>query len=147
MSSSPKHTPRGWLRRAGLARDESGSIAVEFALICPVLILFVGGIIEGGLLLYTWGNMEHLGRQAARAVAVGAASNAQAETFVESKMTSSIGAMAVNATVTTSAGATAFENAVTVTVTITSAELAKILPFGIFSLTSLQSTVSLRLET
>lgn len=147
MRTPVENRIRAWLRRTGLIRDDSGSIAVEFALICPVLLLLLGGIVEGGLLLYTWGNMEHVGRQAARAVAVGAASQAQAETFVETKMTNSIGALVVDATVTTSAGATAFENQVTVRVTVTGTELAKILPFGIFSLTNLESTVSLRLET
>ncbi len=147
MRPSLTSMARAWRRRRRLSRNEAGSIAVEFALICPVLLAFVGGIIEGGLLLYTWGNMEHVGRQAARAVAVGAASQAQAETFVETKMSSSIGALVANATVTTSAGATAFENQVTVRVTVTGAELARMLPFGIFSLTNLETTVSLRLET
>jgi Flp pilus assembly protein TadG len=147
MQPPRKSRARAWVRRTGLVRSESGSIAVEFALICPVLLLFIGGIIEGGLLLYTWGNMEHISRQAARAVAVGAASQAQAKTFAESMMRSSVGGMVATATVTTSAGATPFENQVAVQVTVTGTELAKILPFGIFSLTTLQSAVSLRLET
>jgi hypothetical protein len=91
--------------------------------------------------------MEHVGRQAARAVAVGAATEDEAESFIASKMHQAVGALAVSASVTTSAGATAFENAVTARVTVPGSELVKILPFGLFRLTTLESVVSLRLET
>jgi Flp pilus assembly protein TadG len=140
-------TVRALLRRAGLARDESGATAIEFALVLPVLILVVGGIFEGGLVLHTWGRMEHVGRQAARAVAVGAATEDEAESFIASKMQQSMGALAVTASVTTSVGANAFENAVVARVTVPGSELVRILPFGLFRLTSLESVVSLRRET
>jgi Flp pilus assembly protein TadG len=134
-------------RRRGLVANETGAVAIEFAFICPILLAFVGGIVEGSLLLYTWGNMEHLSRQAARAVAIGAATDAQAISFVNTKMQSSLGKLAVTTAVVTSAGATPLENQVTVRVTVTGAQLARMLPFGIFRLTNLESTVSLRLET
>jgi Flp pilus assembly protein TadG len=147
MARSFNNALRALVRRTGLVRNESGSIAVEFALICPMLFVLVGGVIEGGMLLYTWGNMEHISRQAARAVAVGAATQAEAKTFIDSKMRTSVGAMTVTATVSTSAGATPLEDQVVVRVTVAGTELAKILPFGIFRLTNLESNVSLRLET
>jgi Flp pilus assembly protein TadG len=135
------------LRRSGLGRNENGAVAVEFAFLLPILMFLVGGIIEGGILLYTWGNMEHVSRQAARAVAIGAATQAQASTFVTSKMHSSMGSLAVTTMVTTTAGANPFENQVTVRLTVAGTELARMLPFGIFRLANLESTVSLRLET
>jgi Flp pilus assembly protein TadG len=55
---------------------------VEFSLVLPALALLAGGIMEGGFLFYTWGNMEHVGRQAARAVAIGEATPDEARTFV-----------------------------------------------------------------
>ena len=135
------------LPRKGLVANETGAVAIEFAFICPILLAFVGGIVEGSLLLYTWGNMEHLSRQAARAVAIGAATDAQAINFVNTKMQSSLGKLIVTTAVATSNGATPLENQVTVRVTVTGAQLARMLPFGIFRLTNLESTVSLRLET
>jgi Flp pilus assembly protein TadG len=135
------------LRRSGLVRDENGAVAIEFAFLCPILLAFVGGIVEGSLLLYTWSNMEHLSRQAARAVAIGAATQTQAVNFVTTKMQSSLGSLTATTTVVTSTGTNPFENQVTVRVTVTGTQLARMLPFGIFRLANLESTVSLRLET
>ena len=134
------------LRRNPL-RDEAGGIAVEFALTLPVLMLLVGGIVDGGLLIYTWGNMEHVGRQAARAVAIGAATQQQARDYVAAKLLSSTGGLVPTTTVTTTIGATPLESEVVVQVTVPRTQLIKVLPFRIFALQSLQSTVRVRLET
>ena len=126
--------------------DEKGSTAVEFALVCPVLLLLVAGVVEGGLLLYTWGNMEHIARQAARTAASCTITAAQAETFVETKMAESIGSPTATATVSIVPGATPIEDEVIVQVTVPEGELGALLPFGIFRLASLSSTVTMHYE-
>lgn len=57
-------------RRFG--RDQRGSPAVEFALIAPVLILFVFGIVQFGFAFYTYNEMMNGAREGARRMAVGA---------------------------------------------------------------------------
>ena len=52
-----------WLR---LKRDPSGSVAVEFALLLPVYIAFMFGIIEFGRMIWTRNTMEFAAETAAR---------------------------------------------------------------------------------
>lgn len=54
-----------------LARDERGSPAVEFALIAPVLMLFLFGIVQFGFAFYTYNEMLNGAREGARRLAVG----------------------------------------------------------------------------
>jgi len=54
------------------ARDERGSPAVEFAMIAPVLMLLVLGIVQFGFLFYTYNEMMNGAREGARRLAVGA---------------------------------------------------------------------------
>lgn len=128
-------------------RDESGGVAVEFALTLPILIMLLGAILDGALLIYTWGNMEHISRQAARAVAIGAATNQQARDYVAAKMLGSTGGLVATATVTTTVSANPMESEVVVQVTVPRTELLKVLPFRAFGLERLQSTARVRLET
>lgn len=65
MSNFKKRTNR-------LARDERGSPAVEFALIAPVLILLILGIVQFGFAFYTYNEMMNGAREGARRLAVGA---------------------------------------------------------------------------
>jgi Flp pilus assembly protein TadG len=51
-------------------RDESGASAVEFALTAPVFFLFVFGIVEFGLLLWTQVGMQRGAELAARCATV-----------------------------------------------------------------------------
>jgi Flp pilus assembly protein TadG len=60
------HTARGFLR------DQRGSPAVEFALIAPVLMLLVFGIVQFGFAFYTYNEMLNGAREGARRLAVGA---------------------------------------------------------------------------
>jgi len=55
---------------ARLIRDERGGAAVEFALVVPVLITFVFGIIQFGFLFSIYNTMVHAAREGARAMAV-----------------------------------------------------------------------------
>ena len=55
---------RSWLRRAWrgmrrLARCEDGIAAVEFALIGPVLLVMISGVVEGGRLYYFQASLQN----------------------------------------------------------------------------------------
>lgn len=65
----PTRTPIDWigLRRA---RDQRGVIAVEFALIVPVLLLLVLGIFEFGFGYHAWDATQNAAREGARLGAV-----------------------------------------------------------------------------
>jgi Flp pilus assembly protein TadG len=57
-------------------RGQSGAAAVEFALVLPVLLLLLFGIIEFGRLMTTYSTVRSAGREAARyGSAVGQSSN------------------------------------------------------------------------
>ena len=53
-----------------LLKDKSGANAVEFAIVVPVLLLIVLGIIQFGIILFTYNNMVQAAREAARTLAV-----------------------------------------------------------------------------
>lgn len=53
-----------------MVRDERGVAMVEFALIAPVLLLIVAGMLGFGRLLFYWVDANHLANEAARWAAV-----------------------------------------------------------------------------
>jgi hypothetical protein len=52
------------------ARDQRGAIAVEFALIVPILLLLVLGILEFGFAYHSWDATQNAAREGARLGAV-----------------------------------------------------------------------------
>lgn len=58
------------MRLATLWRDKRGASALEFALTAPVFILFLFGVIELGLVLWTQMGMQHGAQMAARCATV-----------------------------------------------------------------------------
>lgn len=58
------------MKRSRLIRDESGTTALEFALTAPVFFLFIFGIIEIGLLLWTQIGIQHGAEMAARCASI-----------------------------------------------------------------------------
>lgn len=52
-------------------KDEQGASAVEFALVLPILLLLIFGIIEFGLLYHDYLAVTHAAREGARMAAVG----------------------------------------------------------------------------
>jgi hypothetical protein len=60
-----------WTSRAsGLGSDERGQGVVEFALILPVFVLLITGIIQFGIALNYWLDMQRIANQGARWAAV-----------------------------------------------------------------------------
>lgn len=60
------------MKSSAFWRDESGTSALEFALTAPVFFLFIFGIIEFGLLLWTQIGLQHGAEMAARCASVNA---------------------------------------------------------------------------
>lgn len=77
------------LRSQRFARDGAGSAAVEIALILPVLLMFLLGVMEFGRLFFTQASLQYAVSQAARCRAIGAAacaSDSQTASFAASKV-------------------------------------------------------------
>ncbi len=58
---------------ANLWHDQRGASALEFGLTAPVFFLFIFGIIEGGLLLWTQIGLQHGAEMAARCASINTA--------------------------------------------------------------------------
>lgn len=56
--------------RTGAERDDRGAVAVEFALVLPVLMTIVLGVVTGGMVLNRQLSVSHAAREAARYGAV-----------------------------------------------------------------------------
>ena len=54
-----------------IKRDIKGVAAVEFAIVLPILLTLVLGILEGGLLFQLQNTMTHQAREAVREIALG----------------------------------------------------------------------------
>ncbi len=67
--------------------EQSGASAAEFALVLPILITVLFGVIQFGSVLFVYNNMQNAAREAAREFAVGkltteAATRAYAENYL-----------------------------------------------------------------
>lgn len=74
MPDHPRHrslAPRPHRRRSSRSRRERGAAAVELALVAPVLLTFVFGIVEFGLAFSAQASVSAAARQGARTMAVG----------------------------------------------------------------------------
>lgn len=69
-------------RRRHFARDEAGSNSVEFALLLPVLITLLFGIIEFGLIIYTLNTAQSAARDVTRQLATNRITASQAPSAV-----------------------------------------------------------------
>ena len=68
------------------ARDESGVAALEFAIILPVLVIMLTGIIQVGGILFIQNHMGDVARETARNLVVGELSGSEAQQFAEDKL-------------------------------------------------------------
>ena len=62
--------------------DTSGTSAVEFALVAPVLVFMVLGALEYGMMFYTQAAMQHAARDSVRQVSLGQLTDANAPAYV-----------------------------------------------------------------
>jgi TadE-like protein len=68
------HLIRNWRHGRHILRPERGQAVVEFALILPVLLLVLFGIVKMGIAATSWSNETHLANEAARFAAVNSCS-------------------------------------------------------------------------
>lgn len=97
---------------------EGGAAAVEFALILPVLLMLVGGVIDFGNMYYNQILMSNAARDGARLIASNPATGGWSTTYIQTRISNSASPLSVNSAATSwncgTSGAT-----VTVTVTRT----------------------------
>ncbi len=67
-------------------RSESGVSAVEFAIIVPVLMTIVMGVLEFGMILYTFNSSENAARDVARRLATNRLTTAQASDTAKAEL-------------------------------------------------------------
>ncbi len=130
-----------------LLKDKSGANAVEFAIVVPVLLLIVLGIIQFGIILFTYNNMVQAAREAARTLAVQETTAADAQTIALNQLAFS----GLPFTVTICepvtvpcAGAPLSDVSVTIAVPLSEATLVDIL--GLFATGDLEASVTMRKE-
>src|SRR3546814_2393043 len=73
---------RNW-RQDWQQRARSGAAAVEFAIVLPVFLMILFGIIQFGSVLFLHNNMVNAAREAARRMSVAELDKAGAETYAE----------------------------------------------------------------
>ena len=77
-----------------LGRDRRGTTSLEFVLVAPLLILFLIGIIETSLMLWTWQAIDAVAVDTARCVAIGSTTCASPQSYaVQRANTYGIGSM------------------------------------------------------
>ncbi len=73
-------------RARRLCHDDSGIAAVEFALVLPILLLLLGGIMQFGSLFFIQNNMTDVARDSARRLAVGELTSADTPQYVQDSL-------------------------------------------------------------
>ena len=102
-------------RLAKLCRQDDGATAVEFALIAPVLVALLMGIIEFGMILFTYTTAGAASRDVARRIATGRIAASAASTTLTPQLPAWVRSYATVA-VTQTTPATASTNIITVNV-------------------------------
>ena len=65
------------------ARSRSGAAAVEFAIVLPIFLMILFGIIQFGSVLFLHNNMVNAARETARRMSVGALTTADAPAYAQ----------------------------------------------------------------
>lgn len=119
--------PASLLKRLGIRRD--GSVAVEFALVTPILMGLLFGTIEYGLSLFTYSSMQTAARDVTRQMAVNTVASTAAVAEIRSRLP---GWMRTNATITVSQSA-AGNAATNVYTTVVSVPMSKASPINFYT--------------
>ena len=130
-------------RSCRLGRCRSGSAAVEFGLVLPVLLLFVLSALQGSLLLFTQNNMVSATNEVARRLAVGEITESQAKQIAAERLPSWVGEPGITVSQTGGSGAGAI---VRVTMTVPMKRAAIVDPLGYLAGSDLAAGTSVRIE-
>ncbi|MDX1711996.1 MAG: TadE/TadG family type IV pilus assembly protein [Rhodovibrionaceae bacterium] len=125
-------------------RGRNGTSAIEFAIILPVFLLFLFGIIQFGFILYTQSDMFNAAREAARRLSVDETmTESQAQSIAENYLTS----WPLSFTVTAENTGTTGDDFVRVTVTVPMSDAAFLADIvGLFEDRTLSAQVVMREE-
>lgn len=127
------------------AKDEEGAAAVEFALLLPVVVAVLFGIIEFGFIMYTRQVMYMAAREAARSFVTGTSADAsEAVTAAGTTLTNGIinGAYTITANVTNLGTATG-QVSVTITTTLADAAILNAIPNYSFGAATMTATTNM----
>ncbi len=142
MYRSPS-SKKDFLRRAArVIERREGISSVEFAIIGPVFLLILFGMISFGSVLFTHNNMINAARESARRMAVGDLNTTEAEAFANNYLTG----MGVTFTVNAQDPAPSDPDDVSVDISVSAEDVALVNFPGIFDGRTLQVTVTMMKE-
>lgn len=129
------------------AKDEGGATAVEFALLTPVLLAIVMGIMEFGMILYTYNMGGMATRDVARQIATNRLAAAGASAAVKAELPGWVQS-AATVTVTQTTPSTPATNQITVNLSFpaTAAAATSFMSFA-YGTTNLQTSTTMQQET
>lgn len=129
-------------RMRQFTKNEDGVSAVELALIAPILVLLLAGIIQLGSIMFLQNHMTNVARETARRVAIGELSEVQSETEAESALVD----WGINYTVDTTLVVNTFDNTkndITVNISAPMSDAAIMDVFGLFQAGTLGTSVTM----
>ncbi len=109
-------------------RDRRGVAVLEFALIAPILLLMIGGLFSLSSYLHAKTTIHTYAREAARGVAVGYMTVAEAKRFAETRAGGTL-RVPVTATIDPPTPGNPADQDVQVTLNVTAADMGKLTPF------------------
>ncbi len=124
-------------------RDQRGSTMVEFALVAPVLILLVMGIMEFGRLFQVWLVVTHAAREGGRYAAVGKSSSEVRTQVIAASPSLDTGLLSITTQNAQGPSGTSVTVQVSYPVTMVTPLIGDLLPQNPYAV---QSTVVMRLE-
>lgn len=131
-------------KSGGVHRDEAGVAAVEFAIIMPVLVLMLSGIIQFGMLMFVQNQMINVARETSRRIAVGELTTAAAQQYARDSLAFTSANFAIAITAPNPAGPNPKDVTVDIRVPISQVSLVDIL--GLFQNGKLRASVTMRQE-
>ncbi len=128
----------------GVHRDEAGAAAVEFAMILPVLVLMLTGIIQVGMLMFVQNQMTNVARETSRRIAVGELTNAAAQQYARDSLVFPSANFAV--AITGPDPASPNPKDITVDIRVPFSEVSLVDIAGLFQSGNLRASVTMRQE-
>ena len=129
---------RKWREYFARWRDESGVAAVEFAVIAPVVVTLLAGILQFGFVLFIENHMADVARDAARRFAVGESNQSETVQYAQDTL--------LNWGVTYTVTVTQNVNDVIVLVSLPRSSVAIIDMLGLFQSGALTTSVTMLTE-
>ncbi len=131
-------------KSGGVYRDEAGAAAVEFAMILPILVLMLTGIIQVGMLMFVQNQMTNVARETSRRIAVGELTNAAAQQYARDSLVFPSANFAV--VITGPDPASPNPKDITVDIRVPFSEVSLVDIAGLFQSGNLRASVTMRQE-